>query len=95
MKDIKRIILRNLEKNLNEYYKDSINEFYGQGTRVRIHNLTHSLSTNTILIESVVHLGEIINEDILDTSLVEIIVQDMGKHYFPHKKIKSLVRWES
>jgi hypothetical protein len=46
------------------------------------------------LIELVVVLGDTINEDTLDSSLAEILIQEALVYFFPEKKIKTLIRWD-
>jgi hypothetical protein len=47
-----------------------------------------------VLVEVIVLLGETINEEILDTSLAEILIQDALVYFFPEQQIKTLIRWD-
>jgi hypothetical protein len=47
-----------------------------------------------VLVELVVILGDVINEEILDTSLTEILIQDALVYFFPEKTIKTIIRWD-
>jgi hypothetical protein len=39
-------------------------------------------------------LGGVINEDILDTSMAEVLVSDCLVYFFPDQKLKLMVRWD-
>jgi hypothetical protein len=47
-----------------------------------------------VLVEVIVILGDTINEEILDTSLAEILIRDALVYFFPEQQIKTLIRWD-
>jgi hypothetical protein len=94
MLDKKQRLYRLLETYINDYRGEAIEEMYGKGTKVKIHNLNYSTSTKSILIESVVILGETINESIMDKSLVDILVQDAMVYFYPEFSLRSYVRFD-
>jgi len=94
MLDKKQRLYRLLETYINDYRGEAIEEMYGKGTKVKIHNLNYSTSTKSILIESVVILGETINESIMDKSLVDIIIQDAMVYFYPEFSLRSYVRFD-
>jgi hypothetical protein len=46
------------------------------------------------LVELVVILGDVINEETLDTSLAEILIQEALVYFFAEKTIKTIIRWD-
>jgi hypothetical protein len=71
-----------------------VESIYGNRSRIKVHTVTFGVSDNSVLIELVVVLGDTINEDTLDSSLAEILIQEALVYFFPEKKIKTLIRWD-
>jgi hypothetical protein len=94
MLDKKQRLYRLLETYINEFRGDAVQEMYGKGTKVKIHNINYSISTKSILIESIVILGDTINESIMDKSLVDIIIQDAMVYFYPEFSLRSYVRFD-
>lgn len=83
------------EKFLNFFQKDKIEIFYGVGTKVKIHTIDYSITKNTIIIEAVIVLGDLINEEVMDSSMVEIMIKDFLPYVFPEiNKIHIMTRWD-
>jgi len=94
MLDKKQRLYRLLEIYINDYRGDAVQEMYGNGTKVKIHNINYSISTKSILIESIVILGDTINESIMDKNLVDIIIQDAMVYFYPEFSLRSYVRFD-
>ena len=92
--DNKRRIYRLIEAYLNEFKGELVESIYGNRSRIKVHTVTFGVSDNSVLIELVVVLGDTINEDTLDSSLAEILIQEALVYFFPEKKIKTLIRWD-
>jgi hypothetical protein len=92
--DNKRRIYRLIEVYLNEFKGEMVESIYGNRSRIKVHTVTFGVSDNSVLIELVVVLGDTINEDTLDSSLAEILIQEALVYFFPEKKIKTLIRWD-
>lgn len=92
--DNKRRLFRLLEVYLNNFKGDLVESIYGKKSYIKVHTVTFGISDNSVLVELVVVLGDIINEETLDTSLAEVLIQDAIVYFFPEKKIKTLVRWD-
>jgi hypothetical protein len=56
--------------------------------------MTHSFSTNVLLFEIVIILGETINESVMDDTLAIILVQDSMIYFYPEFKIQTYVRFD-
>ncbi len=83
------------EKSLNNFQKDKIEIFYGIGTKVKIHTIDYSITKNTMIIEAIIVLGEIINEEVMDSSMVEIMIKDFIPYVFPDiHEIHVMTRWD-
>ena len=94
MLDKKRRFFRLVESYVNDFRGDAVREFYGDKARIKIHTMTHSFSTNVLLFEIVVVLGETINESVMDDTLASILIQDSIVYFFPDSKISTYVRFD-
>lgn len=92
--DNKRRIYRLIEAYLNEFKGELVESIYGNKSRIKVHTVTFGVSDNSVLVELVVVLGGTINEDTLDSSLAEILIQEALVYFFPEKTIKTLIRWD-
>ena len=92
--DSKRRLYRLIEKYINDFKGDAVESIYGKGSLIKVHTVTFGISDNSVLVEVIVLLGETINEEILDTSLAEILIQDALVYFFPEQQIKTLIRWD-
>jgi hypothetical protein len=92
--DNKRRIYRLIETYLNEFKGELVESIYGDRSRIKVHTVTFGVSDNSVLVELVVVLGDTINEDTLDSSLAEILIQEALVYFFPEKTIKTLIRWD-
>ena len=92
--DNKRRLYRLIEAYLNGFKGNDVELMYGKGSTIKVHTVTFGISDNSVLVEVIVLLGETINEEILDTSLAEILVYDALVYFFPEQKIKTYVRFD-
>jgi hypothetical protein len=92
--DNKRRLYRLIEAYLNEFKGNDVELIYGKGSKIKVHTVTFVISDNSVLVEVIVLLGETINEEILDTSLAEILIRDALVYFFPEQQIKTLIRWD-
>ena len=60
--DNKRRLYRLIEGYLNEYKKDVVELFYGEGTYIKVNSITFGVTKNYILIDTIVKLGNTITE---------------------------------
>jgi len=94
MKTPKQRYINIIEKYLNVLKKEEVELMYGKGSKIKIHTLNPSITTNSILVEVVVILGDSINEEVLDRSLADYLIQDIVYLIFPDSSVKSMVRWD-
>jgi hypothetical protein len=92
--DLKNRYIRIIEKYLNVIKKDDVELMYGKGTKVKVKNINPSVSNNSITLEVVITLGEIINEEILDSSLASYLIQEILELIFPDVATKTIVSWD-
>jgi hypothetical protein len=92
--DNKRRLYRLIESYLNGFKGSDVELMYGKGSTIKVHTVTFGISDNSVLVEVIILLGETINEEILDTSLAEILVYDALVYFFPEQKIKTLIRFD-
>jgi hypothetical protein len=94
MLDKKRRFFRLIETYINDFRKESIEEMYGVGTKIKIHSMSESVSQKSLLFEVVIVLGNTISEEVMDRKLADILVQDALTYFFPDQSIKTYVRWD-
>lgn len=94
MLDKKRRLYRLIENYINDYQKEAVESVYGKGAYIRIHSMTESYSTKSLLFEVVIVLGDTISEQVMDRTLADILIQDALLYFFPDQNIKTYVRWD-
>lgn len=94
MLDRKRRLFRLIENYMNDFQGNAVQKMYGNGARIKVHSMTDSYSTKSVLFEIVIVLGETINESVMDKSLAEVLIQDALVYFFPDQKIKTYVRFD-
>jgi len=92
--DLKKRYIRIIEKYLNVIKKNDVELMYGKGTKIEVRNINPSISTNSITVEVVIILGEVINEEVLDSSLTPYLIQDILELIFPDVMTKTIVSWD-
>ena len=65
--DNNRRLFRLIEVYLNGFKGDLVESIYGNRSIIKVHTVTFGVSDNSVLVELVVILGDVINEEILDT----------------------------
>jgi len=94
MLDKKQRLFRLIESYINDYQKEAVEEWYGKNSKIKIHSMTHSPTTNSILFEVIIILGDVINEETIDRVLADTLIQDALVYFFPEQSIKTYVRWD-
>lgn len=94
MKDRKRRIIRLLESYMNEFQGESVQEMYGKGSKIKIHNIDYSTNTNSLFLEAIIVLGDLINEEVMDRKLADILIQDALIYFYPDLSVKTYVRFD-
>jgi hypothetical protein len=92
--DNKRRLYRLIEAYLNGFKGDVVKSMYGDGSSIKIHTITFGVTNNVILLEAIVVLGETINEEVIDNSLAEVLIQDSMIYFFPEHQIKTYIRFD-
>lgn len=93
--DNKRRFFRLIENYINDFRGDAVREFYGgNGARIKIHSLNIGIKDNSIMLEAVVILGDVITEDTINDVLAHILLQDAIIYFFPEMKLKTYVRFD-
>jgi len=94
MSDKKRRLYSLIESYINDFQGKSVQEMYGKGARIKIHNINFSVTEKTILMESVIILGELITEEHMDRALADVLIQNAMVYFFPECSIKTYVRFD-
>ena len=79
---------------MNVIKKNDVELMYGKGTKIEVRNINPSISSNSITVEVVIILGEVINEEVLDSSLTPYLIQDILELIFPDVMTKTIVSWD-
>jgi hypothetical protein len=67
---------------------------YGKGSYIKIHSISFGNASNSVLLEAVIVLGDTINEESMDRSLADVLIQDALLYFFPEQNIRTYVRWD-
>jgi hypothetical protein len=94
MNDRKRRVIRLLESYLNDFRGEAVQEMYGNGSKIKIHDILYSTNSNSLMLETVIVLGDVINEDVMDRKLADILIQDALVYFYPDIPIKTYVRFD-
>lgn len=92
--DKKRRLYRLIENYINDFQGNAVQEVYGKGSYIKIHNLNFSVTKQSILLEAVIVLGELITEEVMDKKLADVLIQDATIYFFPDHSIKTYVRFD-
>lgn len=92
--DNKRRLYRLIEGYLNDYKKDVVELFYGEGTYIKVNSITFGTTKNYVLIDASVKLGETITEDVIDESMAKILIEDSMVYFFPDSDIRTLIDFD-
>jgi hypothetical protein len=79
---------------MNDFQGDAVQEMYGDGARIKVHSMTDSYSTKSVLFEIVIILGTTINESMMDKTLATILIQDALVYFFPDQNVKTYIRFD-
>ena len=90
----KRRFIRLLELYINGHRGSAVEEMYGQGTTIKIHNVIFSPTQKSVVVEAVIILGNIITEEVLDRELADVLIQDAIPLFFSDYSVKTMVRWD-
>ena len=82
-----------LETYIFDMESSFIDELYGIGTKVKINDIFYSTTTKSVVVDCKIILGELINEDILDVSPIEICVANAIGLFYPDSKLSITISW--
>jgi len=91
MLDKKQRLFRLIENYINDYQGGAVQEMYGKGSYIKIHNLNFSVTQQSVLLEAVVVLGDLITEEHIDRKLADVLIQDAIIYFFPECSVKTYV----
>ena len=92
--DKKRRLYRLIENYINDFQRTAVQEIYGKGSYLKIHNLNFSVTKSVVLLEAVIVLGDLITEEHIDKKLADILIQDALVYFFPETSVKTYVRFD-
>lgn len=82
------------ERYINKIRKEQLETWYGKGTQIKIHNIDASYTKKIVLIETKIVLGELINEDVMDRSVVDYLIKNVSDVLYPDYFTKTLITWD-
>lgn len=83
-----------MNRYLAESCQDTIDSFYGIGTKIKVKNLSFSLSNNLILVEVKIILGKVISEEVIENEMCDLLVRESIEPIFPEQHIKVMISWD-
>ena len=83
-----------MESYMNDFRGNAVQEMYGKGSYIKIHNLNFSVTQQSVLLEAVVVLGDLITEEHIDRALADVLIQDAMVYFFPECSVKTYVRFD-
>lgn len=86
--------IRLLELYINGHRGDAVEEMYGKGTTIKVHNVIFSPTQKSVVVEAVIILGDIITEEVLNRELADVLIQDAIPLFFSDYSVKTMVRWD-
>jgi hypothetical protein len=92
--DRKERFSRLIEIYLNESRLETIESFYGLGTRIKITKIDKQVGKNHLFLEASIVLGDVINEDVMDREMADILIQDALIYMFPDYSITVMMNWD-
>jgi hypothetical protein len=90
----KRSIIKIMNRYLAESCQDTIDSFYGIGTKIKVKNLSYSLSNNLILVEVKIELGEVISEEVMENEMCDLLIRETIEPIYPEQHIKVMISWD-
>jgi hypothetical protein len=94
MLDKKQRLFRLIERYLNDFRAEAVQEVYGKGAKIKVHSVNSTISTKSLIFEVVIYLGDTINESVMDKTLANILIQDSLVYFFPYNNTKFFVRFD-
>jgi hypothetical protein len=83
-----------MNRYLAESCQDTIDSFYGIGTKIKVKNLSYSLSNNLILVEVKIELGEVISEEVMENEMCDLLIRETIEPIYPEQHIKVMISWD-
>lgn len=90
----KQKFFRLIESYIKDVHGDAVEEFYGNNTKIKVHTMNTGVKDNSIMLEVVVYLGDVIREEVMDDSLAHVLIQDSLVYFFPEVNIRTYVRFD-
>jgi hypothetical protein len=83
-----------MNRYLAESCQDTIDSFYGIGNKIKVKNLSYSLSNNLILVEVKIELGEVISEEVMENEMCDLLIRETIEPIYPEQHIKVMISWD-
>ena len=83
-----------MNKYLDLSCQDSIDSFYGVGTKIKVKNLSYSLINNLILVDVGILLGDTISEEVMENTMCDLLIRETIDPIFPEQHIKVMISWD-
>ena len=83
-----------IEYYINEFRGKEVEFIYGKNSYIRVHTISESLVNKSLLVELIIILGDTINEEVLDTTLAEILIENSLVYFYSNHTINVMIRWD-
>jgi hypothetical protein len=93
--DNKRRFYLLLERYVNEMNKESVEAWYGEGSIIKVNNVTFTQKTRSIVIEITIVLGKIISETVMNEKMAIALISEGMGYFFPELSLHVIHSWDS
>lgn len=80
--DVKENIKNLIEEMINGVYKNELEQMYGNNSVFSIRDIGYSPSSKTLYIDSKIILGDVINESVMDSEMITLLLSDGIKFFY-------------
>ena len=95
MKTPKQRYINIMEKYLNVLKKEQVELMYGESTKIKIKRIDYITQGKYIMLEVVIILGATINEEVMDRTLVDYLIEDIITLMFPDHSYSVVLSWDA
>lgn len=91
----KQKIFSTIDKIINEHRKSELFEFYGKNSKLSVKSIGYSTNRKSLYVEAHIIIGDDFSDDILDTSMAEILISDSLKYLYPNVGVSYIITWDA
>lgn len=90
----KQKIFCTIERMINEHRKSELCEFYGKNSILNVKTIGYSTNRKSLYVEAHITIGDDFSDEILDTSMAEVLIGDSLKYIYPNVGVSYIITWD-